>query len=358
MTVLDRYLINEYIKPLCYTFLAGILIFLTAELFENIDILIDNKVPLSTAISFFVYELPLIIIEILPIVCLIATQLTFSRLSRQNELVVFKVSGMNTFRTIAPILCFSFLISIGALIFNETVVPISNANFKKIKNDKIYRKTYMPDQIKQNVSYYNESGKMYFIKQIDPNRGIINGFTIYEFDQNFKLIKRYDAPTAKWLGKYWILENGFFRTFAEKEKARSFKFQKVSISETPSDFVRKQKDPMEMSFFNLREYVRKMKNSGLVFKKEIIELHTKISYPFTCFFIVLLGIPFALKTGRKGTFILSIGLSLLFAFIYWGVIALFKALGRSDVLDPILSAWGANILFGSLSLIMLKWTNK
>ncbi|MDD5773533.1 MAG: LPS export ABC transporter permease LptG [bacterium] len=358
MTVLDRYLIREYIKPLGYTFLAGILIFLTAELFENIDILIDNKVPLSTAISFFIYELPMIIIEILPIICLIATQLTFSRLSRQNELVIFKVSGMNTVRTIAPILFFSFFISIGALIFNETVVPISNANFKEIKNQKIYKRTFMSDEIKQNVSYYDESGKMYFIKQIDPNRGVINGFTIYEFDQNFELIKRYDAPSAKWLGKYWILENGFLRTFDEKEKAESFKAAKVPVKETPSDFVRKQKDPMEMSFFDLREYVRKMKNSGLAFKKEIIELYTKISYPFTSFFIVLLGIPFALKTGRKGTFILSVGLSLLFGFIYWGVIALFKALGRSDVLDPMVSAWGANILFGSLSLIMLKWTDK
>ncbi|MFH1287121.1 MAG: LPS export ABC transporter permease LptG [bacterium] len=358
MKTIDRYLIREYLKPLCYTFLAGTLIYLTAELFENIDLLIDNKVPLNTAISFFIYKLPMIIIEILPIICLIAVQLTFSRLSRQNELVIFKVSGMHTIRIIAPILFFSLLLSIGALIFNETIVPISNTNFKSIKNQKIYKRNYIPSEIRQNVSYYDETGKMYFIKQIDPNRGVINGFTGYEFDKDYRLTKRFDALSAKWLGEYWILENGFLRTFDGKEKAEPFKLQKVTIVETPADFVRKQKDPMEMSFFDLRKYVRKMKNSGLEFKKEMIELYTKISYPFTCFFIVLLGIPFALKTGRKGTFILSVGLSLLFGFIYWGVIALFKALGRSDVLSPVLSAWGANILFGLTSLIMLKWTNK
>ncbi|MEW6088028.1 MAG: LPS export ABC transporter permease LptG [bacterium] len=358
MKTIDRYLIREYLKPLCYTFLAGVLIYLTAELFENIDILIDNKVPFKIAVSFFIYELPKIIIEILPIICLIAVQLAFSRLSRQNELVIFKVSGISTIRAISPILFFSLLLSAGALIFNETIVPVSNANFKEIKNQKIYKRTYIINEIKQNVSYYDESGKMYFIKLIDPDRGVINGLTIYEFDKNYGLIKRYDALSAKWLGKHWILENGFLRTFDGRERAKSFKLQKVSITETPADFVRKQKDPMEMSFYNLRDYVRKMKNSGLEFKKEIIELYTKISYPFTCFFIVLLGIPFALKTGRKGTFILSVGLSLLFGFIYWGIIALFKALGRSDVLSPMLSAWGANILFGLLSLIMLKWTDK
>lgn len=355
MKKIDQYLIREYLKPLCYTFLAGVLIYLTAELFENIDLMIDNRVPLTTAISFFIHELPMIIIEILPLICLVAVQLTFSRLSRQNELVVFKVSGVNTIRTIAPILFFSLLLSIGALIFNETVVPISNANFKEIKDQKIYKRTYMPSETKQNVSYYDETGKMYFIRWIDPNRGVLNGFTTYEFDENYKLVERIDALSAKWLGKYWILENGFLRTFDEKETAESFKLLKSPITKTPADFVRKQKDPMEMSFFALREYVRKMKNTGLEFKKEIVELYTKISYPFTCFFIVLLGIPFSLKTKHKGTFILSVGTSLLLGFVYFGMIALFKALGRSDVLSPVLSAWGANILFGLLSLLLLKY---
>lgn len=355
MKKIDQYLIREYFKPLCYTFLAGVLIYLIAELFENIDLMIDNKVPLITAISFFVHELPMIIIEILPLICLVAVQLTFSRLNRQNELVVFKVSGVNTMRTIAPILFFSLLLSIGALIFNETVVPISNASFKEIKDQKIYKRTCMPSETKQNVSYYDETGRMYFIKWIDPNRGVLNGFTVYEFDENYGLAKRIDALSAKWLGKYWTLENGFTRTFNGKEAVEPFKLQKLKVVETPADFVRKQKDPMEMSFFELHEYVRKMRNSGLEFKKEIIELYTKISYPFTCFFIVLLGIPFSLKTKHKGTFILSVGTSLLLGFIYFGMISLFKALGRSDVLSPVLSAWGTNILFGSLSLLLLKY---
>ena len=61
-----------------------------------------------------------------------------------------------------------------------------------------------------------------------------------------------------------------------------------------------------------------------------VDLHGKISFPFVCLIMTLLGIPFAFSMGRKGTLV-GIGLSVVIAMVYWGAIGVFRSLGYVDL---------------------------
>ena len=67
----------------------------------------------------------------------------------------------------------------------------------------------------------------------------------------------------------------------------------LTLKEKPSDFTRPQKDPQEMDFFKLREYIRKARRGGKEVAKELVDLNLKFSFPLANFIIVLFGAPIA-----------------------------------------------------------------
>jgi lipopolysaccharide export system permease protein len=62
--------------------------------------------------------------------------------------------------------------------------------------------------------------------------------------------------------------------------------------------------------------------------------------------MVLIGIPFALKTSRSGGVALSIGSSVMIGFAYGVIFYIFVFFGKSGVLSPFLACWIPTLLFG------------
>ena len=69
--------------------------------------------------------------------------------------------------------------------------------------------------------------------------------------------------------------------------------------------------------------------------------------------MVLIGIPFALKTGRSGGVALSIGLSVMIGFSYGVIFYIFISFGRSGILPPLVAAWTPTVLFGLTGVFTL-----
>ena len=61
--------------------------------------------------------------------------------------------------------------------------------------------------------------------------------------------------------------------------------------------------------------------------------------------MTLLWIPFAFSLEKKVTLV-GIGLSIVIAIIYWGIIGIFQGLGYVSYLSSFLSAWGPNLILG------------
>jgi lipopolysaccharide export system permease protein len=69
--------------------------------------------------------------------------------------------------------------------------------------------------------------------------------------------------------------------------------------------------------------------------------------------MVLIGIPFALKTGRSGGVALSIGISVMIGFVYGVTFYIFLSFGKSGILPPFLSSWIPTSLFGLAGVFAL-----
>lgn len=84
-----------------------------------------------------------------------------------------------------------------------------------------------------------------------------------------------------------------------------------------------------------------------------VEIQKKFALAAACFVFVLLGAPIALRFPRGGVG-LTIGVSLIvFALYYVGLIA-GESLARRGLVPPVLSMWGANLIFTALALLLLS----
>jgi len=112
-----------------------------------------------------------------------------------------------------------------------------------------------------------------------------------------------------------------------------------------------------LSFRQLREYARSLERGGYAADRYLTMMHAKIAVPFSVVVMVLLGIPFALRTGRTSGVARGIGASVAIGFTYFILNAAVQSYGRSGLLPPFVAAWGGNLVF-MLSAIWLLMSVK
>jgi lipopolysaccharide export system permease protein len=348
MKIIDRYLIREFLKIFFLGLIALICVFTIVDLFDLIDDIIKNQVPLNILLVYFLTKIPWLIFFIMPISILLSTLLTLGAFSRHSEIIALLANGISIYRISLPLLILGLLASLFLFIANETFIPWSNQIADTCR--RIIKNRPQDAQMTKSGIWFRspKENRIYNIKLLDPHRNELHGVTIYTLDSNFNIKERIDVRVAKYLGKEWILYNGSQRTFqggvlggnqtifAER---RGFPIQ-------PSfeEFQRIRKDPEEMTYRELKNYITELQSTGYDASRYIVDLRGKISFPFVSLVMVIIGIPFALKSPRSGTTV-GIGLSIFIGFSYWIILNLGLSLGHAQIFPPLLAAWVSHILF-------------
>lgn len=83
-----------------------------------------------------------------------------------------------------------------------------------------------------------------------------------------------------------------------------------------------------------------------------IEIHKKFALAVACFVFVLLGAPIALKFPRGGVG-MTLGVSIVVFALYYIALTAGATVAANGILPPALAMWAANILFGSVGLLLV-----
>ncbi|MFM8558956.1 MAG: LptF/LptG family permease, partial [bacterium] len=83
------------------------------------------------------------------------------------------------------------------------------------------------------------------------------------------------------------------------------------------------------------------------------DLHLKLAFPLIGFIVVMLGAALSTRLRMQGA-ALGFGLSIAISFLYYGVMRAMQALGHNGALPPYVAAWAADVVFGTVGLVMLS----
>lgn len=348
--IIDRYLLREYIKFIGIGLGVGAVLFLVVDLLQTLDRFLRIKPPLVYILQHFVYRLPGALYDGLPIVVLIATVFLFLSLTRAHELDALKAAGVSLYRVSAPVLLFALVLSAGAAAFQEIALPGINARAEEVDRVKIRGNLPRHLQKRNQLWYRSTDTRFWRMELLDPVERSITGLLILEVDADFQLVSRLDAQTAKWTPEGWELSQGFVRTVEKGNRMESKPFTKLvmRMPEHIDDFTNVQKAPEIMSFRELRAYVQRLEETGHRVGKYVVELYSKVSFPFVHLIMALVAIPFALASPRSGGRAVGIGVAIMISVGYWVVHYMALSFAKAELLPPFLAAWTANIVFAGV----------
>ena len=343
--ILDRYILREFVKVLLLVLVSVVALFIIVEYTEIARDVRENNVAASTLLRYFRFQIFTVLNWTLPISVLVATLVTFGILSKNNEVTAIKSGGVSLFRVAAPILFVAAIISLLAYFILDFVLPYANQRVYQIKR-RIEGKTEITSA-QQKLWYLGKDRYLINFLAYDANAKRLTQVQVFEFSADFRITRRVYATSATWNGQAWVFENGWIRSFAEDgESTFSPMTEPVALfySETPEDFATEVTPPDQMTYAQLRRYIRTLRESGYAADELAVKLYAKTSWPVISIVMALIAMPFAFKIGRRGA-LYGIGLALILGIVYWMVYAIFTKFGEVGNLPPLLSAWSANILF-------------
>jgi lipopolysaccharide export system permease protein len=183
----------------------------------------------------------------------------------------------------------------------------------------------------------------------------MQGVSVLELDAEFGLQRRWDARRMQWResDQAWMLRDGIVREFqrGQADRIQPFKEAPIGLPERLADFAQVPRAPDVMNYVELSDYIRRLQDGGHKVGKYLVDLYSKMSYPFAHIIMALVGIPFALQSPRGGR-IIGIALCLALGLAYFLVHSAAVALARTEILPPLVAAWSANFLFATLGLFL------
>ena len=355
MRLLKAYVLKKFLQVYCLTLGSLMGVFLIVDFFERVDEFIMKGGSIWDMFAYYIYKIPFIFFFMGPQAVLLATVITLVSFARNNEFTAMKACGIGVTGITFPIVLASICIALLVLVLNEYVAPVANKEMYYIFNVKI--RGHQPPGTHQRDRLWmrGDNGWIWNIGYYDPGPSMMKKVSLFALDANQSMIKRIDASAAIWNGREWEFLNGFVRSFIEEGVIHTEYFNKrvFPLVEQPSDFNKIKKRPEEMSIRDLYTEIQDTISRGEDPTRKWVDLHHKISYPFVSVVLALIGIPLSIRSSRTGGLLFCVGMSLVLGFIFSFVYAMGISLGHGGTFDPIMSAWGANILFASVGFYLV-----
>jgi lipopolysaccharide export system permease protein len=338
MRTLDKFLSKEYLRLYFVFILFLIAIFLLTDFFTSINNL-KEEAKIWDIIQYYCLQIPYLFSFLSPMAVIISTLFLITHLAGTYQIQATQIAGISFKRTALPLLTIGLITGFVVIFADQTSVFEANVITEKLKQENFLG----PPQkkIQKNIFIHVPPSYLFYIRSFNPEAGRMENVLVYEKSTSDIFFL---AREAKWTGKEWIFYRGMRYQLNEKMEGMPFEEKTLHLDKKPSYFSRKYFPPEKMNIAELQMYISEYRKSGFKTLDLETELNFKISYPFTNFILLFLGIPVGLVL-RKGGRGASLALGLLISFAYYETMALLKSLGENGIVSPFLAAWTPNLIF-------------
>ncbi len=350
MRIVTRYLLTEFLKILSLLTVSFISLFLVIDFFERIDDFIESQVGIFETAIYFLFKIPFITTQMLPVAVLIGVIISLGLLMRSHEITALRANGISPYRIFSPFILTAVLIALISFTINEVAMPYFNAKASRIWNVKVKKKPI--GMLRHEKIWYKGHQSIYNIQVVDLKNKMLKGITIHRFDNDFNLTQRLDAKCAKWINESWYFYEGIIKTIYPdgSSNVETFREKMIFLPEKMEDFCCMEKTVEEMSYRELKNYVKMIKREGYSATSYLPDMYAKVSFPCVNIIMPIIGLAIIWRVGEHGGIPIGIVIGVGAGFIYWIVHALSLSLGHAGILPPMLSAWMANLSFGLIAI--------
>lgn len=355
MSTYIKFLSLNYLKSLGYVFLimlslVTILNILTeVEFFKNYEVSAHLPFYLSVLNSFD------LIFEMFPFIFLIGTQVFFVNLFNDNQINIFKYSGLKNSKIIMLITFIALFLGILLI----TIFYSFSSNLKSVYLE--YKNKYSSDN--KYLAVVTNNGL--WIKDVNNKKKIIVNadridenflinVNISEFDNNFNLLQIITSEKVDIKSNNWqLIKPNFVRNNQTEEIESAIIYSNFNYEKINTLFS----NLSALSLLELIDLRNNYKQINYSTTEIDLQLQKLISFPiyFSLMTVLSAIIMFNTKTFKSITLKIIIGL--FFCVIVYYVNNLFQVLGSTNKIPLILSVWVTLlilIMFNSIAILKIN----
>ena len=338
--VLNKYLINEFLK----SFLNIVLIFCCLgwimNLFEEINYFKNYDVGIMLPFTLSLMIIPSIIINLLPFIIFLSSMWVFIKLKNNRDILALKTFGFSNSKFLFLFSISAIFISVITLFAFNPITSIIVKYYEDIKGTYDLDKSHLAS-INNNGIWIREKTNGYtnIIKSQKFEGDKLINLSIYVFDDEYLLFKRIEASEADISNNPWMIRDGYeIKSSGEKVK-KDFMTLEFESTFNKDKLHSIYSNLDTISFLNLITNMEKLIKKGYNPKLLEEKKHFYLSLPFFLVLMVCLSGIFTLSSNDRKQNVYYILLAIVVCVIIFYLKNFSTALGATERIPLNLSVW-------------------
>jgi lipopolysaccharide export system permease protein len=353
------YILKEALPIFFIGLMTFTIILLMDKILKLIELIVTRGVSLFQILKLLLFIAPSFLIFTIPMAVLLATLLSFGRLSGDSEITAFKASGMSLYQLFLPISLFSILAYLLTTYLVFYGLPWGNRGFMSTLY--LIAQSKADIEIKERVFNDAFDGIVVYVDKVPIHGKKIEGILIYDERDPTKINTIFAkdgflVSNPKSQEVILRLFNGDIHRFEPRDNVyQKVRFDaydlRLELTKAFTAIGKKLKDK-EMSIDEIKEKMKKMERNGEDTTSLRVELHKRYAFPFACIVFGLIGVPLGIqprRSGRSYGFVFSI----LIILTYYISLMASEILAVRHTVPAFLAGWAPNFLFGGLGIYLL-----
>lgn len=357
ITCLHKYWLKQFFKFFVIIQLLILTLFVLIDYLSRLDSFLKSDLTLIGALGYVLLKVPYMSAQLTPAGILLSAITVFALMNRNNELLAIRSSGISVYFLIKPAVGAGVFLMILIFFLGETLIPVTMAKSNYIRYN-IIKKGGNKTIGKKDI-WIKSGNRLIHINYFDPVNQTVAGVSISTLGKDFLLESRLDAQKGRYREGKWILEQ-IIEQHHVKDKLDydvvTIAQKEVELDLEPDDLGEIAKKSDEMSYSELKRYVKKVEDEGYDATKYKTDMNAKLAFPFICIIMALAGAATGMKRFAKNNIPAAVGAGVVIAFFYWFFYAFCVSLGYGSILPPIVAAWAANLVFLCGGILYLAYT--
>ncbi len=356
MNTYTKFLIKTYLYSILNVFfiffsLIYILNLLTElEFFKQTEV--DNYLPLYLSLI----NTPIFVFEMFPFIFLISTQFFFNTLFTNNEINIFKYSGLKNSKIFSILAITTFFVGILIIsIFYNFSSNLKNL-YLGLKSNYTEDKKYLAVITNNGLwikDIYNENILMINASSFNKNE-LLNAY-ISEFDKNFEIIRNIKSKKINIKNKEWVIDDAEIYVQNSKEIVKKLKFKTNFDYQLIQNLFSNMSSLSFTELIEMRKNYKKLNYSLTEINLQILKL---ISFPFYFILMFIFSAIIMMNTKTFKNKSLKVIIGLFLSVIIYYVNNFFYILGTSEKMNVISSILIPLIILTIINSFLIKNINE
>ncbi len=361
--IIHRYIFREMVVPFLLSLVVLTFIFLISRILQLTELMVNRGVSLLDIIKLFIFATPYFFVFTIPMAVLFAITLAFIRLSADNEITALKAAGVSLYQILPPVLAlvacaFGFTMFVSTYLLPRGNAALTNHLFAMASSraEVVIRERIFIDEFSDMVLY---------VESVDPkSRQFHRVFVADQRDQQTStvILARRGALLRDQEQKILVLrlyQGVIDRLSAGRQLTETINFAtydlRIDVKHLSSQRQSQERHREELKMDELWRKLDELPRGTVQYYLYFMVFHERLSIPFACIFLGLLGVPLGIQSRvRRASsgLILAVGAFLSYYLLYMAA----KGLGETGLYPPLLGLWLPNIIFGLLTLYLIVQT--